>query len=94
MSGGSTDAPWALHLTTSCTLYVHYICLALLSHSLERYESVWEETLKTYHEMVAEEGWTNKDRIYVPAVQNLTFKVSLRAYVPAPTLTTSTLLFI
>ncbi|KJA20056.1 hypothetical protein HYPSUDRAFT_68834 [Hypholoma sublateritium FD-334 SS-4] len=41
------------------------------------YESVWAETLDTYHEMVAEEGWTNKDRISVSAVQNLTFKLAL-----------------
>ena len=41
-----------------------------------RYEAVWRETIKTYHEMVAEEGWTTKNRIDVSAVQNLTFKVS------------------
>ncbi len=44
----------------------------------KRYDAVWEETLKTYHEMVAEEGWTNKDQISVTAVQNLTFKASRR----------------
>ena len=34
--------------------------------------------MKTYHEMVAEEGWSNKDRISVSAVQNLTFKASCK----------------
>ena len=52
-----------------------------------RYEVVWAETLKTYREMVAEEEWGTRDRISIPAVQTLTFKVMIcslhvgRAYV-------------
>ncbi len=38
------------------------------------------ETLKTYYEMIANEGWTNKDRIPVSAVQSLTFKASLQPH--------------
>ncbi|KJA21395.1 hypothetical protein HYPSUDRAFT_42034 [Hypholoma sublateritium FD-334 SS-4] len=41
------------------------------------YEVVWAETLKTYREMVAEEGWSTQDRISIPAVQSLTFKLAL-----------------
>jgi len=36
---------------------------------------VWTETLKTYHEMVSAEGWTDKKEISIPVVQSLTFKV-------------------
>lgn len=45
---------------------------------LSRYEAVWRETVKMYHEMVADEGWTTKERIDVSAIQSLTFKVSSR----------------
>ena len=36
---------------------------------------VWEETSKTYNEMLSAEGWTDKQKIDVPVVQSLTFKV-------------------
>ncbi|KJA21381.1 hypothetical protein HYPSUDRAFT_77809 [Hypholoma sublateritium FD-334 SS-4] len=41
------------------------------------YEAVWAETLRTYREMVSEEGWEARYRIRVPVVQALTFKVAL-----------------
>ncbi|KJA21393.1 hypothetical protein HYPSUDRAFT_42029 [Hypholoma sublateritium FD-334 SS-4] len=41
------------------------------------YESVWVETLKTYCEMVSEEGWISKDRVNVSAVQTLSTKFAL-----------------
>ncbi|KAF8815129.1 cytochrome P450 [Phlegmacium glaucopus] len=41
------------------------------------YQMVWSETLKTYHEMIAVEGWADKKEISVPVVQSLTFKLAL-----------------
>lgn len=41
------------------------------------YQMVWTETLRTYHEMVSGEGWTDKQEIDVPVVQALTFKLAL-----------------
>ncbi|GLB42782.1 putative cytochrome P450 [Lyophyllum shimeji] len=38
---------------------------------------VWTETLETYREMIAAEGWSKKDSINVPVVQTLTFKLAL-----------------
>ncbi|KJA21399.1 hypothetical protein HYPSUDRAFT_42040 [Hypholoma sublateritium FD-334 SS-4] len=41
------------------------------------YEAVWITTLRTYRDMVADEGWAGRDQISVPVVQALTFKVAL-----------------
>ncbi|GLB42270.1 putative cytochrome P450 [Lyophyllum shimeji] len=41
------------------------------------YQMVWTETLETYREMIAAEGWSKKDLINVPVVQTLTFKLAL-----------------
>ncbi|KAF8649606.1 hypothetical protein AX16_005697 [Volvariella volvacea WC 439] len=41
------------------------------------YQHVWAETLNTYRDMVATEGWSKVDVIDVPAVQSLTFKLAL-----------------
>ncbi|KAF8816637.1 cytochrome P450 [Phlegmacium glaucopus] len=41
------------------------------------YQMVWTETLRTYHEMIAAEGWADKKEINVPIVQSLTFKLAL-----------------
>ncbi|KIK52840.1 hypothetical protein GYMLUDRAFT_49679 [Collybiopsis luxurians FD-317 M1] len=43
----------------------------------ELYRLVWNETLKTYREMVASEGWEEKGSASVSAVQGLTFKLAL-----------------
>ncbi|KJA21380.1 hypothetical protein HYPSUDRAFT_67727 [Hypholoma sublateritium FD-334 SS-4] len=41
------------------------------------YESVWKETLRTYREMVSDEGWSTKERSGVFSVQSLAFKLTL-----------------
>jgi hypothetical protein len=41
---------------------------------------VWKETLNTYQEMIAAEGWSDKTEIEIPAVQALTCKVSSTSY--------------
>ncbi|KJA21394.1 hypothetical protein HYPSUDRAFT_67739 [Hypholoma sublateritium FD-334 SS-4] len=41
------------------------------------YDAVWTESLKTYREMVAEEGWSTQDQINIPAAQALTVKFAL-----------------
>ncbi|KAJ8517930.1 hypothetical protein ONZ45_g4924 [Pleurotus djamor] len=41
------------------------------------YNLVWEQTLRTYREMITAEGWENADVAEVPVVQKLTFKLAL-----------------
>ncbi|KAJ7590446.1 cytochrome P450 [Mycena floridula] len=41
------------------------------------YRAVWTKTIKTYREMVKEEGWLDKKTVKVPVIQALTFKVAL-----------------
>ncbi|KAG7095474.1 hypothetical protein E1B28_006213 [Marasmius oreades] len=41
------------------------------------YQLVWEETIKTYRDMVAAEGWAKRHTIEIPAIQALTFKLAL-----------------
>ncbi|PPQ91914.1 hypothetical protein CVT25_001285 [Psilocybe cyanescens] len=43
----------------------------------ELYQMVWTETLKTYGDMIAAEGWEGKQEIDVPVIQTLTFKLAL-----------------
>ena len=45
---------------------------------------VWKETLHTYREMIAAEGWSDKAEIEIPAVQTLTFKVSSTSHCRLP----------
>jgi hypothetical protein len=42
---------------------------------MNRYDLVWEKTILSYNDMITCEGWTDKDVVEVPVVQNLTFKV-------------------
>lgn len=41
------------------------------------YALVWEETTRVYKDMVACEGWLDKDVVDVPVVQVHTFKVRI-----------------
>ncbi|KAF9269583.1 cytochrome P450 [Marasmius fiardii PR-910] len=41
------------------------------------YQLVWEETIKTYRDMVVAEGWSENDTVEIPAIQTLTFKFAL-----------------
>ncbi|KAK1232459.1 hypothetical protein PQX77_004397 [Marasmius sp. AFHP31] len=41
------------------------------------YQLVWEQTIKTYRDMVSSEGWDTQSTVKVPAVQALTFKFAL-----------------
>jgi hypothetical protein len=39
------------------------------------YRLVWNVSQKVYTDMIASEGWATKERIDVPVIQQLTFKV-------------------
>ncbi|KAJ7266971.1 cytochrome P450 [Mycena haematopus] len=41
----------------------------------ELYNLVWEQTTKTYRDMVQTDGWNTKDVVNVPVIQNLTSKL-------------------
>ncbi|TDL22841.1 cytochrome P450 [Rickenella mellea] len=41
------------------------------------YELVWKETMRVYHDMIASEGWTSKDTLSIPEIQQYTLKVAL-----------------
>ncbi|KAJ8082992.1 hypothetical protein PM082_008852 [Marasmius tenuissimus] len=41
------------------------------------YQLVWEQTIKTYRDMISSEGWESQSTVKVPAVQALTFKFAL-----------------
>ncbi|KAL0573735.1 hypothetical protein V5O48_008231 [Marasmius crinis-equi] len=41
------------------------------------YRLVWEQSLKTYREMISEEGWTDKKSVDIPVLQAATFKVNI-----------------
>ena len=75
--GENTDALWALRSTINCTYYLSRISLVLgVLTNNTRYDAVWTATLRTYRDMIADEGWAARDQISVPVVQALTFKVS------------------
>jgi len=74
--GENTEESWALPSITECKKRRLLLpVLSTLTCGQYRYQMVWTETLKTYHEMVSAEGWTDKKEINVPAVQALTFQV-------------------
>ena len=72
--GENTEESWVLPSTTECRerRLTHSIDIDLRTH---RYQMVWTETSKTYHDMASAEGWTDKREISVPVVQSFTFKV-------------------
>ncbi|KAK1217172.1 hypothetical protein PQX77_020180 [Marasmius sp. AFHP31] len=41
------------------------------------YQLVWDQSVKTYRDMIAGEGWENKKSFDVPAIQKATFKFAL-----------------
>lgn len=77
-SGENIGASWAPRSTISCASYLRrtLIVPSVLTDYAGRYEAVWTATLRTYRDMVADEGWATRDQISVPVVQTLTFKVS------------------
>ncbi|KAJ6449337.1 cytochrome P450 [Mycena sanguinolenta] len=42
----------------------------------ELYKLVWEETMRTYRDMIQTDGWNTKDVVDVPVAQNLTVKMA------------------
>jgi len=58
-------------------LWVIKFLLQIQSGSLHySYEFVWNESIQTFKEMVANDGWMDKKSIEIPIVQRTTFKVS------------------
>lgn len=72
--GESIDALWALLSIMSCETFSLPSVIRLLTFYYS-YQMVWTETLKTYGDMIAAEGWEGKQEIDVPVIQTLTFKV-------------------
>ena len=46
---------------------------------------MWDETLKTYHEMIVDEGWSGKDSVSIDSINDYTQKVSYIIALALPT---------
>jgi hypothetical protein len=74
INGGNTGGSLDLLLTTIRACY-----LSLRGEFTKTYPNsyrlVWNVSQKVYTDMIAGEGWAAKERIDVPVIQQLTFKV-------------------
>jgi hypothetical protein len=74
INGGNTGGSLDLLLTTIRACYPSLRGEFTKTYP-NSYRLVWNVSQKVYTDMIASEGWATKERIDVPVIQQLTFKV-------------------
>ena len=73
MCGEGIDVSWALRSITYRECLQSFLAVCYLLS--QRYQLVWNATIKTYHEMVTHEGWLSAKKAEVPVFQDLAMQV-------------------